>query len=158
MPVENLLESLKAKLGGAVAEIHSFRGDETAVIAPEAWLEAAAFLKDELGFDFLMDLCGADYLPREPRFEVVCHFYNSKTNARLRLKARLPGDKPEVDSLAGLWLSADWFEREAWDMYGIDFKGHPDLRRLLMYDSFEGHPLRKDYPLKGRQPRIDHKD
>ncbi|HOI42066.1 MAG TPA: NADH-quinone oxidoreductase subunit C [Elusimicrobiales bacterium] len=158
MPAENSLETLKEKLGGKVVETHAFRGDDTAVIAPEAWLEAASLLKKELGFDFLMDLAGADYLPREPRFEVVCHFYSSKTNARLRLKTRLAGEKPAVDSLTSLWLSADWFEREAWDMYGIDFKGHPDLRRLLMYDSFEGHPLRKDYPLKGRQPRIDHKD
>ncbi|MDT8286590.1 MAG: NADH-quinone oxidoreductase subunit C [Elusimicrobiales bacterium] len=158
MPVENLLETLKAKFGDKVLETHSFRGDDTAVIAPEAWLETASFLKNELGFDFLMDLAGADYLPREPRFEVVCHFYNSRTNRRLRLKSLLPGAGPEIASLTGLWLSADWFEREAWDMYGIDFKGHPDLRRLLMYDSFEGHPLRKDYPLKGRQPRIDHAD
>jgi len=158
MAAENILETLKTRLGAKVVETSSFRGDDTAVIAPEAWLETASVLKNGLGFDFLMDLCGSDYLPREPRFEVVCHFYSSKTGARLRLKTRLPGGKPAVDSLAGLWLSADWFEREAWDMFGIDFKDHPDLRRLLMYDSFEGHPLRKDYPLKGRQPRIDHAD
>lgn len=158
MTAESVLEALKTELGEGIVETGSFRGDDTAVAAPGAWLKAAAFLKNGLGFDFLMDLAGADYLPREPRFEVVCHFYNSRTNARLRLKTRLPGKSPAVDSLTPLWLSADWFERETWDMYGIDFKGHPDLRRLLMYDSFEGHPLRKDYPLKGRQPRIAHED
>jgi len=94
MPAENSLETLKEKLGGKVVETHAFRGDDTAVIAPEAWLEAASLLKKELGFDFLMDLAGADYLPREPRFEVVCHFYSSKTNARLRLKTRLPAKNP----------------------------------------------------------------
>lgn len=158
MNASYLLETLKNKFPAAVLETHAFRGDETAVVRREDYAAVAAFLRDELGFDFLMDLTAADYLPREPRFEVVCHFYSSKHNYRLRLKVPLPGEAPAIASLTPLWDSADWFEREAWDMFGIKFEGHPDLRRLLMYDGFEGHPLRKDYPLTKRQPRIPHRD
>ncbi|HNW45084.1 MAG TPA: NADH-quinone oxidoreductase subunit C [Elusimicrobiales bacterium] len=153
-----LLDTLKARFTDAVLATHAFRGDETAVIRKEALAEAAAFLKKELGFDFLMDLTAADYLPREPRFELVCHFYSSAHNYRLRLKCPVPADDAAVDSLTPLWAGANWFEREVYDMFGIKFNGHPDLRRILMYDGFEGHPLRKDYPLKKRQPRLPHKD
>ena len=153
-----LLETFKAKFPDDVLETHAFRGDETVVLKKEALLKAAAFLKDELGFDFLMDLTAADYLPREPRFELVCHFYSSKHNYRLRLKCPVAEADARVDSLTPLWAGANWFEREAYDMYGIKFEGHPDLRRILMYDGFEGHPLRKDYPLNKRQPRIPHRE
>ncbi len=153
-----LLETLKTRFPAAVLETHAFRGDETAVVKKEAWKEVAAYLKDELGFDLLLDLTAADYLPREPRFELVCHFYSTKHNYRLRLKCPVPAGDASADTLTGLWPGADWFEREAWDMFGITFAGHPDLRRLLMYDGFEGHPLRKDYPLKKRQPRLPHRD
>ncbi len=153
-----LLETFKAKFPDDVLETHSFRGDDTVLLKKEALLKAASYLKDELGFDFLMDLTAADYLPREPRFELVCHFYSSKHNYRLRLKCPVPEAGASVSSLTALWDGANWFEREAYDMYGIKFEGHPDLRRILMYESFEGHPLRKDYPLKKRQPRIPHRD
>jgi len=153
-----LLETLKSKFPDAVLETHAFRGDETALIKKEDLLRVAAFLKDELGFDMLMDLTAADYLPREPRFELVCHFYSTRHNYRLRLKCPVGGGAPSAASLTGLWAGANWFEREVWDMFGINFEGHPDLRRILMYDGFEGHPLRKDYPLKKRQPRIPHRD
>ena len=153
-----LLDAIKAQFPDDVLETHAFRGDETAVIRKEALLKASAFLRDGLGFDFLMDLTAADYLPREPRFELVCHFYSSKHNYRLRLKCPVEGADPLVDSLTGVWAGANWFEREAYDMFGIKFRGHPDLRRILMYDGFEGHPLRKDYPLKKRQPRLAHRD
>jgi len=153
-----LLETIKNKFPDDVLETHAFRGDETVILKKEALLKTAAFLKDELGFDFLMDLAGADYLPREPRFELVCHFYSTKHNYRLRLKCPIAGADPSVASLTPLWAGANWFEREAYDMYGLKFEGHPDLRRILMYDGFEGHPLRKDYPLKKRQPRIPHRD
>jgi len=153
-----LLETFKAKFPDDVLETHAFRGDETVLLKKEALLKAAAFLKDELGFDFLMDLTAADYLPREPRFELVCHFYSSKHNYRLRLKCPVAEADARVDSLTPLWAGANWFEREAYDMYGIKFEGHPDLRRILMYDGFEGHPLRKDYPLNKRQPRIPHRE
>ncbi|OGR70011.1 MAG: NADH dehydrogenase [Elusimicrobia bacterium GWC2_63_65] len=153
-----LLETLKSKFPDAVLETHAFRGDETALVGKEDLLRVAAFLRDELGFDMLMDLTAADYLPRDPRFELVCHLYSTRHNYRLRLKCPVGGEAPAVASLTGLWAGANWFEREVWDMFGINFEGHPDLRRILMYDGFEGHPLRKDYPLKQRQPRIPHRD
>jgi len=153
-----LLDAIRTKFPDAVLETHAFRGDETAVIKKEALAAAAAYLRDELGFDFLMDLTAADYLPRDPRFELVCHFYSSKHNYRLRLKCPVYADDAVVASLTPLWPAANWFEREVYDMFGIKFEGHPDLRRILMYDGFEGHPLRKDYPLKKRQPRIPHRD
>ncbi|MEK7721238.1 MAG: NADH-quinone oxidoreductase subunit C [Elusimicrobiota bacterium] len=152
------METFKSKFPGDVLETHAFRGDETVLLKKEALLKAAAFLKDELGFDFLMDLTAADYLPREPRFELVCHFYSSKHNYRLRLKCPVTETDARIDSLTPLWAGANWLEREAYDMYGIKFNGHPDLRRILLYDGFEGYPLRKDYPLKKRQPRIPHRE
>ena len=90
----------------------------------------------------------------EYRFEVVCHLYSSRHNHRLRLKVPLRSADPVVESVTGLWASANWFEREVWDMFGITFTGHPNLKRLLLYASFEGHPLRKDYPVNKRQPLI----
>ena len=153
-----LIDAFRAKFPGDTLEAHSFRGDETVVVRREALAAAAAFLRDELGFDMLMDLTAADYLPREPRFELVCHLYSTGHNYRLRLKCPVSAADPAVDSLTGVWSGANWFEREVWDMFGIKFNGHPDLRRVLMYDGFEGHPLRKDYPLKKRQPRIAHRD
>jgi NADH-quinone oxidoreductase subunit C len=153
-----LTETIKAKFPADVLEAHAFRGDETVTVRKAALKDVAAFLKDGLGFDFLMDLTAVDYLPREPRYELVCHFYSSGHNYRLRLKCPVDAAEPTVDSLTPLWAGANWFEREVWDMFGIKFEGHPDLRRILMYDGFEGHPLRKDYPLKKRQPRIPHRD
>ena len=92
--------------------------------------------------------------PDEYRFEVVYHFYSSTKNHRLRVKVPLTAADPVVASLTGLWHSANWFEREAWDMFGIRFTGHPNLKRILMYEPFQGHPLRKDYPVRKRQPLI----
>jgi NADH-quinone oxidoreductase subunit C len=112
-----------------------------------------------LAFDVLMDLTAVDYsrFPgREdgPRFEVVYHLYSIAHNHRLRVKVRLTEDHPVAPTAVPLWPIANWFEREVWDMFGIRFDGHPDLRRLLMYEEFVGHPLRKDYPINRRQPLI----
>jgi len=153
-----LLDAFRDKFPEDTLETHAFRGDETVTVRKEALAKAAAWLRDDLGFDFLMDLTAVDYLPREPRFELVCHLYSSKHNYRLRLKCPVEGADPLVDSLTGVWAGANWFEREVYDMFGLKFRGHPDLRRILMYDGFEGYPLRKDYPLKKRQPRIAHRD
>lgn len=90
----------------------------------------------------------------EFRFEVVYHFYSTAKNHRLRIKVPLTASDPVIDSLTGLWHAAGWFEREAWDMFGVRFTGHPNLKRLLMYEEFQGHPLRKDYPVRKRQPLI----
>jgi NADH-quinone oxidoreductase subunit C len=102
----------------------------------------------------LIDLTAVDYLPREPRFEVVYHLHSISINHRVRIKLLVPEGEPEVDSATDLWSSANWLEREVWDLYGIRFAGHPDLRRLLLYEQFEGHPLRKDYPKERRQPLV----
>ena len=101
-----------------------------------------------------MDLTAVDHLPKTPRFEVVYHLYSSSQGHRLRIKAWLDDRAPTAASVTPLWASADWMEREVFDMYGIQFEGHPDLRRILLYDEFEGHPLRKDYPKTRRQPLI----
>jgi len=112
-----------------------------------------------LAFDVLIDLTAVDYLKypgREdgPRFEVVYHLYSITHNHRLRLKVRVDEDDASVPSAVALWPIANWLERETWDMFGVRFEGHPDLRRLLMYEEFVGHPLRKDYPINRRQPLI----
>ena len=105
--------------------------------------------------DFLMDLTAVDYMDRKPqRFEVVYHLYSSKHNHRVRLKIPVDEDDCLVDTLDRLYKSANWFEREVWDLYGIKFKGHPNMKRILLYEEFKGHPLRKDYPINKRQPLI----
>ena len=156
------LTRAKNLLGDAVTASHAYRGDETLVIDPRRVVQAMKTLRDdeELAFDFLVDLTAVDYLGREPRFEVVYHLRSMKTGARLRVKAPLAepkdddGANPSIDSVVALWPGANWFEREVWDLYGIRFLGHPDLRRILMYEEFIGHPLRKDYPKEKRQPLV----
>lgn len=149
---------LKERFSDKVVEIHNHRGDETAVIERGALIEIAKFLKTdpEFSLDVLMDLTAVDGLEmkRKPRFEVVYHFYSMPKNHRLRIKVRVEEKDAVVPTLTGLWPVADWFEREAWDMFGIRFEGHPNLKRILMYEEFKGHPLRKDYPYNKRQPLI----
>ncbi|MFO0677718.1 MAG: NADH-quinone oxidoreductase subunit C [Polyangiaceae bacterium] len=153
------IDALKAKFGKAILETHAQFGDDTAVVEPSRWREVCEFLKSDpaLDFDMLIDLCGVDYPNRLPRLEVVLHLYSMTKGHRVRLKTRV-GDEDcegaEVDSLVPVWPGANWFERETFDMFGIVFKGHPDLRRLLMYPEFEGHPLRKDYPAHKAQPLV----
>jgi NADH-quinone oxidoreductase subunit C len=140
----------------AVTATHARLGDATAVVRESYLREVMKFLRDDAvtAFDMLSDVCAVDYLPRVPRFEVVYHLYSVKKNHRLRVKVLVDGKAPSVPSLVALWPSADWMEREVWDLYGIRFEGHPDLRRILLYDEFEGHPLRKDYPKERRQPLV----
>ncbi len=102
----------------------------------------------------LLDLTCVDYKGQEPRFEMVYHLFSIPNVERLRIKVRLSEEDLQIDSLTSLWKNANWLEREVYDMFGVSFKGHPDLRRIFMYDEFEGHPLRKDFPLRKRQPRI----
>ncbi len=139
---------------------HSRLGEDTAILKPEALARVARFLKQDpqLRFDFLMDLSAVDHWKRKPRFELVYHLYSRSKNVRLRLKAPLGGSSPEAPSLTPVWPAANWYEREVFDMFGIRFRGHPDLRRILMYQEFQGHPLRKDYPIDKRQPLVGPKD
>jgi NADH-quinone oxidoreductase subunit C len=156
-----ILERVRDRFGAAVVETHEQHGDTTVVIERGAVLDVLRFCRDEpsLACDMLMDLTAADYLKypgREdgPRFEVVYLLHSLSHNHRVRLKVRLDEDDAVVASAVELWPIADWLEREVWDMFGVRFAGHPDLRRLLMYEEFVGHPLRKDYPINRRQPLI----
>ncbi len=160
--MSELHKKLKEKFSQAVEEIHSQHGDETVVIRREALLEIANFLKADPAFDLnvLMDVTAVDGLGMgwTPRFEVIYHFLSLRRNHRLRLKIRVDEKDAVVPTLTGLWHSANWFEREAWDMFGIRFDGHPNLKRILMYEPFEGHPLRKDYLHDKRQPLVGPKN
>jgi NADH-quinone oxidoreductase subunit C len=151
-----ILARLLAAQPEAVVSTHARLGDATAVVRDFYLLEVMRFLRDdrELAFDMLSDVCAVDYLPRVPRFEVVYHLYSLAKNHRLRIKVLVDGRDPCVPSVTPLWLSGNWMEREVFDLYGIRFEGHPDLRRILLYDEFEGHPLRKDYPKERRQPLV----
>ncbi|MFZ5572933.1 MAG: NADH-quinone oxidoreductase subunit C [Thermodesulfobacteriota bacterium] len=150
------LKKLTDRFPESILETHSHRGDDTAIVRKEDILKICLFLRDDetLLFNFMMDLTAVDYIGREPRFEVVYHLYSLRHNQRVRIKAGVPESDCAIDSVVSIWPGANWFEREAFDMYGITFKGHPELRRILLYEGFEGHPLRKDYPIKKRQPLI----
>ena len=165
---ERVLQILREKFGDAIVETHSAYGDDTAIVAPSRWKEVCAFLRHDpqTSFDLLVDLCGVDYQgfaagpPRDERFEVVLHLYSIARRHRVRLKARVgdeDGEGAELDSVTSIWPGANWFERATYDLVGITFKGHPDLRRILMYPEFEGHPLRKDYPANKAQPLVPYR-
>jgi NADH-quinone oxidoreductase subunit C len=161
-----LLDAVRSLLGTDVLDHHEHRGDTTILVARERILEVLRALRDDpvLHMNFLMDLTAVDYLGREPRFELVYHLAAieleprgsgpSRTRHRLRVKAGVPAEDCRAPSVCALFASANWMEREVWDMYGISFDGHPDPRRILLYDGFQGHPLRKDYPKERRQPLI----
>ena len=158
-----LTEPLQNKFGAAILATHDFRGDETVGVKRESLIEILKTLKVDPAFDFnvLMDLTAVDYQtfgePR-PRFEVVYHLYSLSKNHRLRVKVPVEEKDASVPSATGIWPAADWYEREIWDMFGIRFQGHPNLKRILMYEEFVGHPLRKDYPVNKRQPLIGPKN
>ncbi len=153
---EKILKELKNKFGDGILETHSFRGDDTAVVKKEIWYEVAKFLKEEprISMDHFIDLTCVDWPENNERFELVLHLRSMKYGHRIRIKTRCSEQNPVVKSLTSLWKGAGWFEREVWDMFGIKFEGHPDLRRILLYEEFEGHPLRKDYPVDRRQPLV----
>ena len=155
----NIAEQLKSKFPDGVTDISDLQGQPLVYAKREGLLALSAALKNdpEFQFDILMDLFAVDYLHWEEkalRFEVVYNLYSSVKNHRLFVKVSVPEKEPAVDSVIWLWPAADWFEREVWDMFGVSFKGHPNLKRILMYDEFRGHPLRKDYAYNQRQPLI----
>lgn len=155
MEEKTILERLRKEFLDGVRETSTSLGDEVAVIDKEALLQVATFLRDGPGeFSLLLDLTCVDYAGEELRFEMVYHLFSLSRNRRLRIKTRLEERDLRISSLTSLWKNANWLEREVYDLFGVHFEGHPDLRRLFMYDGFEGHPLRKDYPLRRRQPLI----
>jgi NADH-quinone oxidoreductase subunit C len=127
-----------------------FRGEISISIDRSHLREVCAFLKNELGFSYLVDLSSVDHFESEPRFELVYELYQFEHGTHLRLKTPVPESEPEADSVADLWETANWHEREVYDMMGLRFKGHPDLRRILMWEGYPYHPLRKDFPLAGK--------
>ena len=159
MGPETLIEAVRSTLGESVLEVADSFGDPVLVIRPGDLRPAMAALR-EAPFDYavLLDLTCVDFAEAEGRFELVYHLYSLARNVRLRLKASVPAGAPAVATLAGLWKNAEWLEREVYDMFGVLFEGHPDLRRILTYEGFEGHPLRKSYPWRLEQPRIPLKD
>jgi len=151
LAVPAFVTALQAGLPGAVAQVSFWVGDWTVIVPPSRLIEAATFLKDTPGcqFDYLSDLTAVDWPAREnARFDLVLCLYSIKLRQRLRVKVRL-ADQETVPSVTGLWPAANWLEREVFDMFGITFTGHPDLRRILMPADWQGHPERKDYPLEG---------
>lgn len=154
-PQENNKNAAVAKLrewdGQVVAEVLEFRGETTVVVPRQHLQRAADYLRTEpsLGFSFLSDITILDRFPLEPRFEVNYHLLSVERKQRLRLKVRLPGTDAVLPTVTGIWPTANWHERENFDMFGIRFEGHPNLTRILMPDEWEGYPLRKDYPVEG---------
>jgi NADH-quinone oxidoreductase subunit C len=140
-----LVERLGERFKQALQESSDFRGDLSIVVAPEAVVDVARYLKEEEGFDYLLYATAVDWPARDPRFTVVWEARSLKDKTRIRIKTTATMPEPHVPSLTSVWPAANWHERETWDLLGIKFDGHPDLRRLLMPESWEGHPLRKDY-------------
>ena len=159
------LEKLKERFAESILGVGEFKDELTIIVRKEDIVPVCQFLRDdpELSYNFLSDLCGVDYLERKPRFDLVYNLYSIGKNHRVRLKVQV--DEGEIVlSVTSVWSGANWFEREVFDMFGVRFEGHPDLKRILMPEDWEGHPLRKDFPLtkeevmfnynKDRPPRI----
>jgi NADH-quinone oxidoreductase subunit C len=159
MAPEQLIESIRQKFPNVVTASEVNAGFATVYAKKQGIKGLCASLKSDsaLGFNILMDLFAVDYSQwdeKEARFEVVYNLYSLKHAHRLFVKVAVAEEDPTVDSVVSVWPAANWFERETWDMMGIRFSGHPDLRRILMYEGFEGHALRKDYPFNKRQPLV----
>lgn len=147
------VEKLKEKSADWVISVAEGHGEVTVTVPRNDIVDVCSFLRFNHDFDMLADLCGCDRGPEEdPRFEVNYHLFSTKHYSRLRLKVLLTEDSPIVATVSGLWKTANWHERETYDLVGIKFEGHPDLRRILLPSDFDGHALRKDYPLRGYEP------
>jgi NADH-quinone oxidoreductase subunit C len=152
------LEALAAKFGDKIIQSGIDKGDAVAIVAADSIHDVVLYLRDGLEYNMPVDICGVDYMPRKPRFEVVYQLHSTTRNQRIRIRVQLDGKDPELKTVSDIYPVADWLEREVWDMYGIKFSGHQNLKRILMYEPFEGHPLRRDYPINKRQPLIGPKN
>ncbi len=156
------LSCLKGELGDKVLATSSNQGDDELIVGLDAWHEAATIARNhaDLQMNHFIDLSAVDYperCPQLPRFDVYLALRSHPKGQRIRIRTRL-NESESIASLCDLWLGANWAEREVYDMFGIRFEGHPDLRRILMYEEFEGHPLRKDYPIERTQPLVPYRD
>ncbi len=151
--LHDFVNKIKEENSAWVADVKDALGEVTVTVPRESIVDVCVFLKNKQGFDLLADLCGADRgVEEDPRFEVNYHLFSTKHHNRLRLKVLLSEDEPNVNSVSNIWKTANWHERETYDLVGIIFEGHPDLRRILLPSDFDGHALRKDYPLRGYEP------
>jgi NADH-quinone oxidoreductase subunit C len=156
-PALDPVAALKAALPDSLLDVHQFRNETTLVVRADDIVKVARFMRDTRGlvYNYLSDISSVDYYPendRPGRFGVCYHLYSMLYNRRIRLKVYLPEDEPSVPTVTVVWAAANWLERESYDMMGIDFAGHPDLRRVLMPDDWHGHPARRDYPLGYEMP------
>jgi NADH-quinone oxidoreductase subunit C len=149
MSAQEAGDSLSNRFGERILTKIEFRGETTLMIAANDLREITKFCRDELSFDYLLDITSIDNFNEEPRFEMVYHLYSMPYAVHLRLKLKVPEETGAVDTVSDIWPTANWHEREAYDMMGIKFNGHPDLRRILMWDGYPFFPLRKDFPLQG---------
>ena len=149
MTLQEIFDSLGQAFGEKVQHRTEFRGEMTYAIAISDLREIAKFCCAQLTFDYLLDITSIDNFGEEPRFEIVYHLYSMPHGAHLRLKVTVPEEVAALDTISDIWPTADWHEREIYDMMGIKFNGHPDLRRILMWDGYPFFPLRKDFPLAG---------
>ncbi|MGH9737275.1 MAG: NADH-quinone oxidoreductase subunit C [Candidatus Acidiferrales bacterium] len=145
------VQRLREREPQTIAEVIESRGETTVVLARRDLVRICGFLAQDqsLAFTFLSDISAVDRFPMEPRFEVNYHLLSMERLERVRLKVRIAGSDPVLPSVNGIWPTANWHEREIFDLFGIRFDGHPDLTRILMPDDWEGHPMRKDYPVEG---------
>ena len=154
MAASDNASTLESTFGSAVLERREFRGEWTVVVDPGALKKVLRYCRDELAFDYLVDLSTLDHFGDDPRFEVVYELYSYSTHAHLRVRSAISEDPGEVETVSDIWPTADWHEREVYDMMGIRFRGHPDLRRILMWEGYPFYPLRKDFPLAGRESEM----
>jgi NADH-quinone oxidoreductase subunit C len=149
MTTEDAVSSLEESFGDKIQHKTEFRGETSYTITAKDLREIATFCRDELSFDYLIDITSIDNFGEEFRFEIVYHLYSMPNAIHLRLKLKVPEDTGAVDTVSDIWPTANWHEREIYDMMGLEFNGHPDLRRILMWDGYPFFPLRKDFPLEG---------
>lgn len=154
MSDQAIVEKIKARFATEVLDVVEFRGETTVTVKKDQIVDICKFMRDDLGYNLLCDLCAVDYMGQAPRFMVVYNLYNITTKQRFRIKAPVEEQDATIDTVCTVWSTANWLEREVWDLMGIEFNNHPDLRRILMAADWEGHPLRKDYPVQGpdREP------
>jgi NADH-quinone oxidoreductase subunit C len=150
MTLAEVADALASRFGDSLTGKTDFRGELTLSLQPAALHSICEFCRDELGFDILLDISSVDHFEQEPRYELVYELYSLGHGLALRLKTIATEDEPEVRSICDLWPGANWHEREVWDMMGLRFAGHPDLRRIIMWEGYPYHPLRKDFPLEGK--------